>query len=66
MGFPNNPDWVGDLSARAGSFKIAADGRVIRFPGVPGQLLAAAERLAAQRYSERYGSLEGTQLPELR
>jgi hypothetical protein len=39
---------------RRGSFKIDPEGKIVRFPGLPRDLKAAAEARGAKRYDELY------------
>lgn len=43
----------------AGSFKIDAEGKVVRFPGLPPMLRKLAEVTAANRYAVTYGGVVG-------
>lgn len=41
--------------AKRGSFKITAEGKIERWPGLPGYIKAEAEKRAAAEYVKRYG-----------
>jgi hypothetical protein len=47
--------YVGDPCRRAGSFKISADGKIVRFPGLTKAQKTAAERAGANAFAERFG-----------
>lgn len=56
MGPTVRPEWVGDPCRRAGSFKIAAGGKIVRFPGLTAAERREAEARGAMMYAERYGN----------
>ena len=47
---------------RRGSFRIDAEGRVVRFPGVPSALLREAEREGAIQFATRYPSFAAMEI----
>jgi hypothetical protein len=61
-GCPNNPEWVGNPCKNGGSFKISADGKIVRFPQLTKAQKAEAEKTGAAKYAARYGAL-GLQSP---
>jgi len=54
MGGNCKPEWIGDPCTRGGSFKISADGKILRFPGLSSAQKAAAEAKGAAMFAERY------------
>jgi hypothetical protein len=55
MGEHCKPEWVGDPVVRTGSFKVSADGKIVRFPQLTKRQKAEAEANGAASYTERYG-----------
>lgn len=45
---------TGDYASKAGSFKITAEGKIERFPGMPKEVKAAAEAAGAAEYTRLY------------
>jgi hypothetical protein len=48
------PDWIGDPCVRAGSFKISADGKIVRFPQLTAKQRKMAEMAGAVAFTARY------------
>ena len=48
-------DRIDERVKRAGSFRISGDGKVVRFPRLPRELIAKAEAIAAAEYKRVYG-----------
>jgi hypothetical protein len=57
MGPTVKPDWIGDPCVRAGSFKISADGKIVRFPQVTTKQRQIAEAAGDVAFTTRYGTL---------
>ena len=55
MGGNVRPEWIGDPCARSGSFKIAADGKIVRFPYLTKAQKLSAEASGMAEYVRRYG-----------
>jgi hypothetical protein len=60
QGCPDHPEWIGNPVTRAGSFKIAADGKIVRFPGLSRAQKAAAEAKGAAEYARKYPPIRAT------
>lgn len=56
MGGACQPDWIGNPCVRAGSFKISADGKIVRFPQLTKKQRQIAEAASDVAFEERYGS----------
>src|SRR5262245_24937702 len=56
MGPNVKPEWIGDPCKRAGTFKISADGKIVRFPGLSKTQRAEAERKGAAEFAGRYSN----------
>ena len=54
QGCPNNPEWIGDPVRKGGSFKISADGKIERWPGMPRDWKTLCEIRGAQKYVETF------------
>lgn len=52
-----DPKDIGDPVTRGGSVKVSADGKIVRWPGVPRPVLTMAEKLGAKAFDERYGNV---------
>ncbi len=52
MGGGVKADWIGDPCRKAGSMKVSAEGKVVRWAGVPRAWFKAAEEAGAKRYRE--------------
>lgn len=55
MGGSVMPDWIGNPCVRAGSFKISADGKIVRFPQLTKAQRKMAEMAGDVAFTERYG-----------
>jgi hypothetical protein len=56
MGGGAQPDWIGNPCVRAGSFKISADGKIVRFPQLTKAQRKMAEMAGNVAFTERYES----------
>jgi hypothetical protein len=55
-GCPDHPEWIGNPCVKAGSFRISADGKIVRFPRITKTQKAEAETKGANAFAERYGN----------
>jgi hypothetical protein len=55
MGGDCRPDWIGNPCARAGSFKISADGKIVRFPQLTLKQRQIAEAAGDVAFTARHG-----------
>lgn len=56
MGGACQPSWIGNPCVRAGSFKISADGKIVRFPQLTLKQRQIAEAAGACAFTARYES----------
>ena len=54
MGQSIRPEWVGDPCRKAGSFKVSAEGWIVRFPQLTKAQKAEAEAKGAAEYTRVY------------
>lgn len=48
---------INERVTKRGSFKISADGKIVRWPGLSKDFRAKAEQIGAKLYQEKYGNL---------